>query len=236
MSGGGIDPLGLLNQQMGGFAHGGPATEVMHRDEPTNLDEFALESIGKPIPRKAANYLSANGLIKLPPSARRATPRRPAPRQHVPDTLSFDDDMVYAQDIAPAASRDELLELESKNAFLTEKLALCEALLQPDQIQAYQQAWMAKVMEAAGDNFMSAVGMGFLQKKQEAVKPPEPEQQPEEALPQDDPMLLGVQNDDIEPFEEIEEADEQSIRGLFERDEAVSGDQGTGDPDLGSGD
>lgn len=217
--------------------------EQHHREDPMGMDEFALAALDKPVSRKIAAKLARERLI----GGGHPSAPRPPQRQHlpvapmVPPDYMFgeeDDDMVYARDVAPRVDNSALIDLQSKLEFLKEKLELCESILTPEQANQYKQLWMIKVLEAAGDDFMSAVGRGFLQKKQaeEAAKAPPPAP----ALPPSDPMTIEQKaqevHGEINPDEEAEKILEQSIRGLFGRDESPETNKGDGDTDLSSSD
>ena len=166
-----LDPLSLLDEQVGGGfmpAHG----EMHHKkDAAEDLDHLALAVLGtnKPIPPKIANTLAKERLLKRKqnPYARPASQQRPVTAQGVE---YFDDDPFIPDSYQP--TNQLVIDLEAKIAFLQEKLEMCEKYLSPEAKKDFKIDWMLKVVDAAGDDLMTAAGKGF---KKLHEPPPRPE-------------------------------------------------------------
>lgn len=66
----------------------------------------------------------------------------------------------------PTAYNNKIKELEAQIEFLKLRLECAEETLSETQREIYKQTWLNKLIEAAGDDLMTAGGMGLLKKRQ----------------------------------------------------------------------
>ena len=204
-----FDPLAIFQKPntpvIGGGMIGG---DTVHRPERENLDELALESLGKRATPRMAAELARHNLVPIHPGA--ATRTHYAPHaydyhqeinsNHVPQVPQIDPSIIS--------------NLEAKIAFLREKLQLCESKLTEEQIKEYKLDWMMKIADAAGEDMMIAAGRGFQEKHTAtAAAQPKPivkEEKQELSLTEQDPNPDDISVEDIMSELEDENYDSES--------------------------
>lgn len=79
-------------------------------------------------------------------------------------------------------TNQRLKELEAQIEFLKLRLECAEETLDQSQREIYKQTWLNKLIEVAGDDLMTAGGMGLLKKKQREQEEKEQEEKEQQEI------------------------------------------------------